>query len=44
MLQQEESQLAAPDRAVFLLANNPAAPAAQEQLLDRLQGSCTLMD
>ena len=36
--------LAAPDRAVFLLANNPSAPAAQEQLLDRLQASCTLMD
>ncbi|MES1211788.1 MAG: hypothetical protein ABUL63_05585, partial [Acidobacteriota bacterium] len=36
--------LVAPDHAVFLLANNPSAPAAQEQLLDRLQASCTLMD
>jgi dolichol-phosphate mannosyltransferase len=33
-------ELAAPERAALLVANNPAAPAAQEKLLERLVASC----
>jgi hypothetical protein len=37
-------ELAAPQRAVFLLAGNPAVPAAQEALLGQLVATCTTID
>ena len=36
--------LAAPGRGVFVLAGNPADPAAQERLLERLEETCTVPD
>ena len=37
-------ELAAPQRAVLVLAQNPADPAAQEQFLDQLTATCKSLD